>query len=55
MTEIWMAYYSDWSEFAIFDDELKCHRFAVEHSMQVHRVTEGKGVREQVANWKRSS
>lgn len=31
----WIAYHGDWSGFAIFDDELPCLRYAVDHHMAV--------------------
>lgn len=30
----WLAYYSDWSGFAVFDNELEALRYAVEHQMR---------------------
>lgn len=31
---VWIAYYGDWSGFAVFDDELACLRHAVAHHME---------------------
>ena len=55
MNELWVAFYSDWSGFAIFTDEVKCLRYAVDHSMRVHKMAEGKDCKEQVNNWDKSS
>lgn len=41
---LWIAYYSDWSEFVVFDSEIKCLRHAVENSMQVVQIALGEGV-----------
>ena len=39
MTTVWMAYYLDWSQFALFETEVEALRHAVEHSMQVRKIT----------------
>lgn len=44
----WIAYYADWSGFAIFDTEVECLRYAVEHHMEVAKVGYGVSVREAV-------
>lgn len=36
---VWLAYYRDWSAFAIFETEIEALRYAVEHTMQVKAVT----------------
>lgn len=43
---VWVAYHFDWSEFAIFAEEIQALRFAVQHSMQCERIPYGVGVRE---------
>jgi hypothetical protein len=47
---IWVAYYTDWSGFAVFadDDELGALRHAVERHMEVARIPFGVDVREAV-------
>jgi hypothetical protein len=46
---VWVAYWDDFSELAIFTDELEALRHAVEHtSMQVAKIQVGRGVREQL-------
>ncbi len=43
----WLAYYSDWSEFAVFDSEIECLRYAVESAaMHVAEVPFGVSVRQ---------
>lgn len=44
---IWVAFHHDYSEFAIFTDELACLRYAIEHSMEAAGIEIGRGVREQ--------
>lgn len=44
----WIAYYSDWSGFAVFDSEIKCLRYAVENHMEAAEVPFGVSVREAV-------
>jgi hypothetical protein len=36
---VWMAYYSDWSDFAIFETEIEALRHAVKHEMHVKELT----------------
>lgn len=45
---VWVAYYSDWSGFAVFTDELQAFRYAVAGTMQVAFVHFGKDIQEQV-------
>lgn len=46
---IWVAYYSDWSEIAIFAEEIDCLRYAVDHvSMEVAHLELGRSVQEQI-------
>lgn len=42
----WLAYYSDFSEFAVFATEIHALRFAVENDMQVAELGYGDLVRE---------
>lgn len=35
---VWMAYYSDWSSFALFATEIEALRYAVEKSMHVREL-----------------
>lgn len=35
---VWVACHCDWSGFALFDTEIEALRYAVDHSMAVHRV-----------------
>lgn len=41
MTGYWLAYYGDWSGFRIFDNEVDCLRYAVDHHMMVKFVPWG--------------
>ena len=41
MKVIWIAHHYDWSGFAIFTDELAAYRYAVAHSIDVDKTTEG--------------
>lgn len=36
--KVWIAYYSDWSGFALFDTEIDALRFAVGSQMQVQAL-----------------
>jgi hypothetical protein len=45
----WVAYFTDWSGFRIFDDELAALKFAVECGMKVRYVPWGKDPREEAA------
>lgn len=38
---VWIAYYSDWSGFSVFLDEVPCLRHAVAHSQSVVEVPVG--------------
>lgn len=46
---IWVAYYTDWSGFAVFDSELEALRYAVDSCMmKVAQVKLGQDIRQQV-------
>lgn len=45
---IWVAHHEDFSEFAIFAEEIECLRYALDHTMSVARVELGRGVAEQL-------
>lgn len=36
---VWIAFYSDWSSFALFETEIEALRHAVDHSMRVKSLT----------------
>lgn len=44
----WLAYYTDWSGFVAFGDELACLRHAIEHSMAASWVPFGVDPRDHV-------
>jgi hypothetical protein len=46
----WIAYYSDWSGFLVFDNELECLRYAVERSMMATWSPFGVNPREHIRN-----
>lgn len=46
-TVCWMAYYTDWSGIAVFDNEIDCLRHAVTHHMEVIELAAG-DVRDQI-------
>lgn len=47
----WVAFYSDWSEFTIFEEEIDALRYAVEYGpMRVVRVPTRADVRKYVAD-----
>lgn len=39
MNVVYLAYYDDWSGFALFATEVEALRHAVEHSMKVKTIT----------------
>lgn len=41
MIKCWFVYYSDYSGFAVFHDELSAYKYAVEHSMSVAEIKDG--------------
>lgn len=45
---IWVAYHSDYSEIAIFAEEIDCLRYALDHMMDAAQVELGRGVHEQL-------
>jgi hypothetical protein len=48
---VWIAFHADLSEFALFDEEIDCLRFAVENSMMAATVKFGDRVRENIWKW----
>lgn len=42
----WLAYYPDWSDFAVFDDGLSALRYAIKNGMQCAEMRYGTSVRE---------
>lgn len=44
----WFAYYSDFSGFAVFADELQCCRYALKLNCQVAKVPLGVDAREHI-------
>lgn len=46
-TVCWMAYYTDWSGIAVFDNEIDCLRHAVANHMEVIELSAG-DVRDQI-------
>lgn len=48
MGTYWIAYYCDWSGFAVFLHEIDCLRYAVKHDMQAAEVAFGVDPREAV-------
>lgn len=45
---VWLAYYSDWSGFRVFADEVDALRHAVAHSMQVAYLRYGQDPHEAI-------
>lgn len=46
---IWVAYYSDWSGFAVFEAEIDALRYAVRQQMRVEWMPYGVDLRDFVA------
>jgi hypothetical protein len=46
--QLWVAYYHDWSGFAVFDREILALRHAVERNMAVKQIAYGEDIKEQV-------
>ena len=44
--KFWVAYTFDYSEFAVFESEIECLRYAVDNHMVVDEVPYGHGIRE---------
>ncbi len=49
VARFWFVYYHDLSGFAVFDDEIKALRYAVENGMQCKEMQYGEDVREQIS------
>lgn len=45
---LWCAYHSDLSDFAVFGRELDALRYAAQHNMQCKALTYGESVRDQL-------
>lgn len=48
VVELWLAYHSDHSDYAVFTSELEALRFAVDNSMLVQRIDPGESIRDQL-------
>ena len=53
-THAWLAFYPDWSGFALFANEIECLRYAVSKTMQVALIPLGTDVQEAVRNGRNS-
>lgn len=46
--KVWVAYYVDWSDAAVFTSEIACRRHAMENEMRAAQIPLGVNMREAV-------